>query len=218
MPPRRYLAASAAAVLLAALITVVAAGGGDPLAIDTALHDWALDHRTPGWTDTLRFITDTGNRGVPYVLAALAGALTVSRAWWVGALAGVAALVGGQLVRYGLVTAVGRARPPVEDWVMHVNGPAMPSGHTTTSALTAIGLAAALLPHCRRPAARVLAVALPAAWAVAVGFSRIYLGVHWPTDVLAGWLFATILTCLFLPPLARALGRPPAPAREPTGV
>ncbi|WP_326597850.1 phosphatase PAP2 family protein [Streptomyces sp. NBC_01803] len=207
MPPRRYLAASAAAILLAVLVAVVTLRGDSPFGVDTAAHDWALEHRTPGWVDVFTVITDSGSRGLPHLLAALAGALAAPRRWWLGALAGLGALVLAQWLRYALVTAVDRARPPAEDWTRHVNGDALPSGHATTSALTAIGLAAALLPYCHRTVTRALAIGVPAVWAVAVGVSRVYLGVHWPTDIVGGWLFATALCCAFLPPLARALGR-----------
>ena len=72
----------------------------------------------------------------------------------------------------------------------------------TFAPLVAIGLASALLAYCPRWWTRLLACAVPALWAVGVGVSRVYLGVHWPTDVLAGWLLATVLSCVLLPRLA----------------
>ncbi|WP_062209031.1 phosphatase PAP2 family protein [Streptomyces sp. NBRC 109706] len=191
------------AALCAALLTLVIAGGNEPLAVDSALHDWASAHRSPGWNDAFTLITDSGTRVPATVGAMVAGALAAGRHWWLGAVAGGAALLLAQLLRYALVVTIDRPRPTEADWVIQVNNPALPSGHATTSALVAIGLAAALWPRCRRPLTRALAVGLPALWAVAVAVSRVYLGVHWPTDVLAGWLLAATLTSALLPLVAR---------------
>ncbi|MDT0270130.1 phosphatase PAP2 family protein [Streptomyces sp. DSM 44915] len=213
MVPRRPpagtlpLLALLSAALCAALMTVVVAGGNDPLAVDRAAHDWALAHRSPGWADVLTVVSDTGTRTPAVLVAMVAGALVARNIWWWGAVAGAAALLLAQLLRYGLVRAIDRPRPPESDWVIHVNNPSLPSGHATTTALVAIALANALWPHCRRPLTRALAVGLPALWALTVGFSRVYLGVHWVSDVLAGWLLATAVSCVFLPLLARALRR-----------
>ena len=70
--------------------------------------------------------------------------------------------------------------------------PSFPSGHATDS--TAFYLALALILALfvlRRPLARVLAVAAGLAVPFSVGLSRLVLGVHWPSDVLAGWALGT---------------------------
>ena len=211
---------AAAALLLAALTAVVIVHGGRPFAFDTALHHWALTHRDR----TLdRFGVDlavTGTGAPAYAVAAVAGAVATGtrRWWWRGALAGVTALALAEVLRISLATAVARPRPPRTDWLAHASGYAFPSGHSTTSTLLAIGLAAALLTRARRPFARAAAVIVPALWAIAVSVDRVYLGVHWPTDVLAGWLLAALIGCVLLPPLAaltRALSS--SPAAWPTG-
>ncbi|MHA6764828.1 phosphatase PAP2 family protein [Streptacidiphilus sp. PAMC 29251] len=205
----RFWLAATAFTLLAALVTVVALRHGTPFGLDASVHRWALQRRTTGWTDAAIGVTTTGTGAPAYALAALAGAIaTGSLAWcWRGALVGVVALALAEALRLSLATALSRPRPPRPDWAARAGGAAMPSGHATTSALIAVGLAAALLGHCRGRPARLAVCVLPALWAGSVGASRVYLGVHWPTDVLAGWLLAGALSCALLPPLAALLRR-----------
>jgi membrane-associated phospholipid phosphatase len=213
---RLITVAAASAALLAALMTVTAARHGAPFPFDSAVHHWALSNRSAPWTDVARRVTFTGTGVPPYALAALAGALASdSRTrWWRGAVVAVVALALAQVVRFALASALTWPRPPRADWATAAAGASMPSGHTTTSALVAIGLATALFTYCTRRWTRVLTCAVPALWAVGVGVSRVYLGVHWPTDVLAGWLLATALTCALMPclaPLTRRSANGPTP-------
>lgn len=89
---------------------------------------------------------------------------------------------------------VGRERPPLADLVgTPAADGSFPSGHTTNSTVV-YGLAALLLaPTISRIAVRRLLYASTALLAVGIGLSRIYLGYHWTTDVLAGWLLATVV-------------------------
>lgn len=193
---RRSRAAGAGALvaagLLCALLAAVAARHQTPLPVDTALHTWMLAHRTRALTAVAVGLTTTGTGLPAYALAAVAGVLATDRRHWSrGALTAVAGLAAGQLLRYALASWVRRPRPPAADWAWHAGGPALPSGHTTTSALVAGLLWVALTnrPSSARAAARTAAVL----WAAAVAITRVYLGVHWPTDIAAGWLLATAL-------------------------
>lgn len=175
--------------LLAALVAATTAAHGAPFTVDSTVHAWVLAHRPP-WVRGLAVgVTVTGS-GVPaYVLAALAGALATRRGRWSGALLGMVALASAQVPRIVLASLLARPRPPAADWAWSASGWAMPSGHTTTSMVVAVLLTIAVHRRARsrlRPAL----LALPPVWAVAVGISRVVLGVHWPTDVLAGWLLA----------------------------
>ncbi|MEV5241056.1 phosphatase PAP2 family protein [Streptomyces cinnamoneus] len=210
-PSRRaWMVAAPAALALAVLTALVVAAGGVPFAVDAAVHDGALEHRSAGTLDAAKLLTDTGTGVVPYTVAAVAGWIACRRAQAV--VASVAVLALGQLVRVSLRYAVGRPRPPLADRVTDSSGPAFPSGHATTSALAA-GLLAWALLRVAPPLAGRLAAACCALWAAGVAATRIYLGVHWPTDIVGGWLLATCWLVLTLPVLStfssKLLSKPP---------
>ncbi|WP_432177842.1 phosphatase PAP2 family protein [Streptomyces sp. NBC_00063] len=175
-------------VLLGTLFAAVATRAS-PFALDTAVHGWVLDHR-PAWARQLAtIVTDTGSGAPAYALAALAGALAQRTTYWRGALAGVLALACAQLPRMALASALARPRPPAADWAAQAGGWSMPSGHATTSMVVALLLTLAV--HRRvQGRARPVLLAVPAIWATTVGLTRVYLGMHWPTDVAGGWLLA----------------------------
>ena len=187
------LTALGCAAGFAVVITVALLHHGAPVGPDAGIHRWFVEHRAAGWTDLARFLSASAHTAA-YLVAAVAGAVLVGRrGWWYGALGGIATLAAGQAVRFAAVTAVGRPRPPVGDRLAAVGGYALPSGHATVTALAAALLCIGLARSNASPAWRVVAAALGIGWAIAVGLTRLYLGVHWPTDVLAGWLLAAAL-------------------------
>ncbi|MET7287964.1 phosphatase PAP2 family protein [Streptomyces sp. NPDC005573] len=183
-------AASGAWLAFAGLAAAVLLGHGGPILTDRALHAWASDHRPPVLVAAARVLTSTGTGVIPYVLVATAWLLAVRdrRRRVVAALLALVCLATGQAARYGVMALAGRARPPHQDWLTQASGWSFPSGHTTTSALTA-GLVI-LAISVRAPRGRLPLYVAVACWGAGVGLTRILLGVHWSTDVLGGWLFA----------------------------
>ena len=136
------LAAAIVGVLFAAL--TVAVSRTTPLPVDRVVHEWVLAHRTAPVVTAALAVTSTGSGLPAYLLAALAGVIAYGRRWWVGAPLAVLALLAAQGVRLAIVNAVDRPRPPTADWAAGAGGDSFPSGHTTTSALVAALLCAAL--------------------------------------------------------------------------
>ncbi|NKQ28874.1 phosphatase PAP2 family protein [Streptomyces galbus] len=206
----------------AVLTMIVVGGAGAPLWLDDTFLTWSVGHRPDELVALARGVTATGSGLVPYALAALAGALagrTTRQRLRAAALA-LGCLATGQALRYATMTRVHRPRPPRSDWAAHATGWAFPSGHTTTAALTAGILLVALALRAPR-GGRALQVAV-VCWGLSVGLTRVYLGVHWFTDVVAGWLFATawLGTCLWAAarwlPGTFLTALTPRPAPEPT--
>ncbi|MEV6838434.1 phosphatase PAP2 family protein [Streptomyces sp. NPDC051133] len=194
-------------VAFAVLALAVTRGHGGPLGPDQGLLSWSVGHRPPEAVAVARGLTATGTGVVPYLLAVLAGLIAgrTARQRLLAVPLAVCCLAAGQAVRYGVMELVGRHRPPSYDWQTHPSGWSFPSGHTTTAALTAGLLILALC--LRAPRGRTTMCLVAACWAAGVGLTRVFLGVHWFTDVVAGWLFAVGWSGLLL---WAAAGRLPA--------
>ncbi|MGV9250981.1 phosphatase PAP2 family protein [Streptomyces sp. NPDC003697] len=193
---------------LGVLTMAVAGGGGAPLWLDDALLSWSVGHRHDVALAVARGLTATGTGVVPYVLTALAG-VVAGRTQRHRLLATVLCLVclgTGQALRYSLMEFIHRSRPPRDDWATHASGWAFPSGHTTTAALTAGLLIVAL--SLRGPRHRTVLSIAVGCWGLLVGLTRVYLGVHWFTDVVGGWLFAAGWLGVCLCAAARRLPAP----------
>jgi undecaprenyl-diphosphatase len=96
-------------------------------------------------------------------------------------------MAGAQLTFRGLKELLDRPRPPADGRLVHAVSESLPSGHATT-AVVVVGTLVVLAWQGRTRAARTGMVAAAAIWVGAVGLTRIYLGVHWFSDVIAGWL------------------------------
>lgn len=190
-----------------AIVLVVIAGGilaflrladivveGETEAFDRAVllmfRDPADLSRGPGpaWlSGVMRDITALGGLAVLTLIVAVVTVYLVLVGKRAAALFVVAAVAGGTLLSHGMKLFFDRPRPDLIPNAPLELTASFPSGHAMISAVTYLTLGVLLtrLDAPRRVHAYFLAVAL--VMTVLIGISRIYLGVHWPTDVLAGW-------------------------------
>ena len=85
-----------------------------------------------------------------------------------------------------------RDRPPVAIQLQHPHGSAFPSGHATQVAATYFALAVVATVLTKAPTRRAATWTIATLIVFLVGVSRVYLGVHWATDVLGGWLLGSV--------------------------
>lgn len=97
------------------------------------------------------------------------------------------AVAGGLLLSVALRSGFERPRPDLVPHESYVYTTSFPSGHAMMSTVTFLTLGALLAQSHRRRRIRAYLIFLAILIALAVGVSRVYLGVHWPTDVMAGW-------------------------------
>jgi undecaprenyl-diphosphatase len=96
-------------------------------------------------------------------------------------------ILSGVLVASILKDAFGRARPDLLPDPVYATGASFPSGHSMMSAVTYLTLGALLARSHERKRLKAYFLLVALGLTAAIGVTRVYLGVHWPTDVLAGW-------------------------------
>ncbi|BBC30236.1 hypothetical protein SGFS_015300 [Streptomyces graminofaciens] len=197
---RSARAAVAFAVPSVVLLVLVALSWGPLMSLDEGIadttHRWALDD--PGTTHAFRILTDWVWDPVTMRLLAAAAAIWLvwrHAAWLLAAWLVVTCAV-GTAVQQGLKAAVGRERPSWPDPVDSAHYAAFPSGHAMTATVVC-GLLLWLL-HVYGAGRTVMraALAVSVVSVLGVGLTRIWLGVHWTSDVVGGWLLGMLTVAL----------------------
>lgn len=206
-PIRRYVDALdvEAVMLLGAALVVVIAGmaflaiaglvlDGDTQKLDEAIVQWfrrpddpALP-RGPAWMREVGIdITALGSSAVLLLLV-----LAVSGFLWINKQPRLVALLiisaaGGLVINAAMKALFARPRPSVVPHLREVFTPSFPSGHAALSAVVYLTIGVLLFEVVKGRTARLYCLAVAMAATGLVGFSRVYLGVHYPSDVLGGW-------------------------------
>lgn len=182
------------------LLTLVAVRWHPLMSLDkdiaTTTHRWAVDES--GLTHAFRILTDWV--WDPWTMRLLCAVVALwlmwrHRAWWTALWLGATCLL-GTLLQQGLKAGVDRPRPVWRDPVDSAHYAAYPSGHAMTATVVC-GLLLWLLHHHgadRRVFRTVLAVSLVSV--VGVGVTRVWLGVHWTSDVVGGWLLGVLVVAV----------------------
>jgi undecaprenyl-diphosphatase len=184
---------------------------GSVHAADLDVNQWFADNRTSFWNGTTAF--GTGLAETITVIAVTAVVAVILR-WrtkrWYEAVILITAIVGELVIFLAVTAIVPQRRPPVSKLDPAPPTSSYPSGHTG-AALCLYGCLAILVLwlYAGRPGAKIVA-AVPCCIPIVVGLSRIYRGMHYPSDVLAGLLLGglwlSLVVSTFLP--RRPWGRP----------
>jgi membrane-associated phospholipid phosphatase len=187
------------AALSAVLLTLVAVSWSPLVSFDRTvadgLHGWAVTE--PGLTRVNRVLTDWV--WDPWTMRALMAAAVLwlwwLREWLLAVWVAVTSAV-GTFVQQGLKSAVGRERPQWPDPVDSAHYAAFPSGHAMTAMVSCTLLLWLLRRHGGEGRLWHWSIAAAVVSVVGVGLTRLYLGVHWPSDVVGGWLLGACWAAL----------------------
>jgi undecaprenyl-diphosphatase len=150
----------------------------------------------PAFQQAARDITALGSLVVLGLITAIACGLLALDGKTRMALFVCVSVTGGLTLSSLIKEVFQRSRPDLVPYAVSVSGTSFPSGHTMMSAVTFLTLGALLASSQKRKRLKAYFLLLATLLTVAVGLSRVYLGVHWPTDVLAGWTAGAVWALL----------------------
>ena len=181
------------AVGLAILLAGAFATSRYPFEFDRSIIVGLRQWHGPSWLPKVAAdITALGGGIVLTLVTVIVLGFLIMQRLWLTALATALAIVSGGFAVDLIKGQVLRARPDLVPHLVHVSGYSFPSGHATSSAVVYLTLAALAGQITPDRAARRYLLVVAVLLVGAIGCSRVYLGVHWPSDVLSGWCFGTL--------------------------
>ena len=204
----RYKSGIQTAILLLALVLFAAmlVTGGPETPFDERYHRLLYAGDNPVLVRNAQLLTQIGSFYVLVPAAAVTAVLLYLRRRRMRVALLLVMVFGGRLLVELIKILVDRQRPGISPHLEAVHSMSFPSGHTANATITWLAIALLIpVPHRLRP----VLVGIGLAVALQVGWSRVALGVHWPSDVIGGWAFglAWVIACMRL-----ASARPDAEA------
>ena len=192
---------------------------GQTFVVDRPVLRFLVDHRSGLLTTAIRALTFMGGFPVLLPVVAVAGVT-----WWLARQTLLPLLLlamgyaGSATLTDGIKAIVDRPRPPVADAIGHYSGASFPSGHALDAMVVYGSLALLVARASRRTPVRTAAWSSALVLVGAIAFTRLYLGAHWLTDVLAGILLGALwIAALAAASPRRAAGRPVASPADRSG-
>jgi membrane-associated phospholipid phosphatase len=160
--------------------------------IDTSIHAWAISRRSPAATSFFSLMSTIGGPvGLAILVAVVIIALLFLRRFrWVLYL--IVTVGGGALLSLELKRYFARARPDLAEMLRQAHGYSFPSGHAMGSTVVFGALSYLAFRTAPRWSVKTAALALGITLVIAISLSRVYLGVHWISDVIAGITAGTL--------------------------
>ncbi len=168
--------------------------------LDHPLLDFALTLRTP-FTDgaATAYTNVAGVIGMPVLAVVIMVVLAIRRRSWTPVILIASAGAGSLLMTIAGKRLFGRARPPLADAVPPFEHSAsFPSGHSLNAVVIAGIIAYLIVLRRATPAGRTVTIVVASLFAITIGLSRVFLGHHWFTDVLAAWVLGAAWLALVI--------------------
>jgi undecaprenyl-diphosphatase len=189
---------SSPATLIVLLLIFVLAGlvGGPGNPFDVAVIHWlgGIRHSNPQFTSVTVVLTQLGSIYATLGLGLLATALLAICNRYRAAILLATTVIVERLTVDGLKLVIGRPRPDFDLLPVATSSSSFPSGHSANSVAVFVAVAMIAAPLAWRRPALAAAIFL----SLVIGLTRIFLGVHWPSDVIGGWAWGLLAVALAL--------------------
>jgi undecaprenyl-diphosphatase len=193
--PLTSLLAAGGIGLVVALAVLVSTGLSDP--VDAGITAAVRSPELSALLSPLQGITELGSTRAVLIVAVLTLALALAIGPWLRGVAGALTLVLVSVLNSSLKLAIARERPELLEAIIQERGYSFPSGHAALG-MVAYGILAVVIGRSRLPrAVRTGLIGALLLLVLLIGLSRVWLGFHYATDVLAGWIAGAVIVLLY---------------------